>query len=86
MRSYYLFICQDIPPPHFVKTKVSLPYQQKPVTCPYTEPDQYSPILHLIPSRSTLILSYNLCLCYQSCPFSQVSQPKLCMDLSSKKF
>jgi hypothetical protein len=32
---------------HFIKTEVSLPHLQQPATCPYPEPDQSSPRLHI---------------------------------------
>ena len=38
----------------------ALPCSQVHATCPYVEPNQSSPSLHLIPRRSTLILSSHL--------------------------
>ena len=48
--------------PHFMEPEVSLPRLQKPATCPYPEPDQFSPWLPRPTSwRSVLILSLHLC-------------------------
>ena len=46
--------------PHFMAHDCSLPLSQQPPTCPYTEPDWFSPCPHPTPWRFISILSSHL--------------------------
>ena len=48
--------------PHFMQPKRSLPNSQKPATCPYPEPDRYSPCPLPTSRRCILILPSHPCL------------------------
>ena len=65
-----------------MEPKGSLPYTQKPATCPYSEPDQSSPWLHPTSRKSASIFPPIYTWVFQVISFPQVSTLKPCMHLS----
>ena len=49
-----------------METEGLLPHSQETATCPYPEPDRFSPCPHPTCQRSILILSFHLCLVFPS--------------------